>query len=94
MGRWLSRVDRGDRRRRPDPEPEPEEKPAYNPHPYVDPDQGVPVVPFLPVRCPRCGAGKPITHGILVARKRRYHTCQECDLRYRSIEISVDDLSG
>lgn len=89
MGRWLSRVDRGRR-----PEPEPRREPEYRPNPYADPEQGVPVVPFLPVRCPRCGAGKPITDGVYKARQRRYHTCQECDLKYRSVEISLDDLDG
>ncbi len=88
MGRWLSRVDRGDRHRRP-----PDDEQRIVPKPYVPPGEDVPTVPFLPVRCPRCGAGKPITDGVYRAKLRRYHTCQECDLKYRSIEIGLEDLA-
>mgnify|MGYP001574721486 FL=1 len=51
----------------------------------------VPVVPFLPVRCPQCGAGKPVTDGVRDQRagRVRYHICQECRLKYHSIEIAT-----
>lgn len=41
-------------------------------------------VPFVPWRCPSCGDGKPRTYG---QRGRvRYHQCQLCLLRFRSLE--------
>lgn len=53
--------------------------------------EAVAIVPFVPWRCPSCGDSKPRTYS---QRGRvRYHQCQACQLRYRSIEISAADLA-
>jgi len=48
----------------------------------------VKIVPFVPVRCPGCGQGKPTTTG----RKgqKRYHTCQGCGVKFASWELGAD----
>lgn len=47
-------------------------------------------VPFVPWRCPKCGDYKPRTYS---QRGRvRYHQCQQCSLRFRSIEVDPDKL--
>lgn len=50
----------------------------------------VPCVRFLPFRCPRCGAFKPRTY--TVRARLRYHQCQACGQRYKSLEIEQHDL--
>lgn len=81
--RWLGRVQRP---RREDPaSPIPDELPEPN-----EREKGVvPVVPFLPVRCPRCGELKPITVGRHPQGKRRYHVCSACGLKFMSHEIQA-----
>jgi tRNA(Ile2) C34 agmatinyltransferase TiaS len=50
----------------------------------------LPVVPFCPFRCPRCTASKPFTYG--QKGRIRYHRCQECGTRFRSLELRRDQL--
>jgi transposase-like protein len=52
----------------------------------------VPIVPFVPVRCPRCSTGYPITYGMhdLRAGRTRYHLCKECNTKFKSLELSVE----
>lgn len=50
----------------------------------------VSVVPFVPWRCPKCGARHPRTTG--QHGRIRYHRCQECGLPFRSLEIEPDRL--
>jgi len=55
----------------------------------------LPIVPFLPFRCPRCSSGKPRTYTVRRdpdAPTTRYHRCQSCGQRYRSIELRRSDL--
>jgi hypothetical protein len=54
-------------------------------------DDLLPAVPFCPVRCPRCSAPKPYTYGQKV--RIRYHRCQECNTRFRSLELRRDQLA-
>lgn len=51
----------------------------------------VPTVPFVPVRCPRCSAGSPVTYGVhdLKSGRTRYHLCCECKLKFRSLELDA-----
>jgi hypothetical protein len=49
-----------------------------------------PVVPFVPFRCPHCGAVHPRTYG--QRGRTRYHRCRACLRLYRSLEIDPDDL--
>lgn len=52
-------------------------------------DDRLPIVAFVPFRCPKCGACKPRTYG---QRGRvRYHICSECQTRYRSLEVPPAD---
>jgi predicted RNA-binding Zn-ribbon protein involved in translation (DUF1610 family) len=44
-----------------------------------------PLVPFVPFRCPSCGRHKPRTGH--VRGRVRYHQCQACGTRYRSLEM-------
>lgn len=53
-------------------------------------DDRLPLVPFCPFRCPRCGTSKPITYG--QKGRIRYHRCQDCRTRYRSLELRSDQL--
>lgn len=58
--------------------------------PAVDPlelpaHDGLPVVPFVPVRCPRCRLAKPVTTGRY--ELRRYHLCRGCGQKFLSQEI-------
>jgi hypothetical protein len=57
---------------------------------HAELDDMLPAVPFCPVRCPRCGAAKPFTYG--QKGRIRYHRCQECNCRYRSLELRRDQL--
>lgn len=52
------------------------------------------MVPFVPVRCPRCLAEKPRTVGTHERRdgKVRYHICQGCGIKFHSIEIDPSEL--
>lgn len=52
---------------------------------------GHPVVPFVPVRCPFCGAPRPITDGVkdLVAGRIRYHACKDCGRKFNSEEFDL-----
>lgn len=49
-------------------------------------------VPFVPVRCPRCRARKPRTYG--QDRRIRYHECQKCGHKYRSLEVPPNQVYG
>lgn len=49
----------------------------------------MPVVPFTPVRCPRCEATRPRTTGYYQAKGRRYHVCRTCGLEFLSEEVSA-----
>lgn len=90
--RWLDRVAR---RRPPAGPPIPPSEPPDPPDDFDDEDDGVPMVPFVPVRCPRCAAAKPKTTGAFERRdgKIRYHICQECDQRFRSVELDPQGLA-
>lgn len=50
----------------------------------------VAIVPYVPWRCPKCGARHPRTTGQHV--RIRYHRCQSCGLPFRSLEIDPDRL--
>jgi len=52
-------------------------------------DDTVPVVPFVPFRCPRCGRHKPRTHA--VQGRLRRHQCQACGCAYRSLEMTLEE---
>ena len=85
MSRWLERVPRPPRRRREGGE-DGEERPLPEP---IGEHGGLPLVMFIPVRCPFCGAPKPITDGVrdLVAGRIRYHRCRGCGAKFRSKEL-------
>ena len=78
---WLPRRER---RRRGAPSAQPAGDPA-------PPRVQLPVVPFLPVRCPLCRADKAIkNNGTVVTeggRRVRYHQCETCGQRFKSVEI-------
>jgi predicted RNA-binding Zn-ribbon protein involved in translation (DUF1610 family) len=48
-------------------------------------DDSLPMVPYVPFRCPSCGRHKPRTENVR-GRVRR-HTCMACGTRYRSLEM-------
>lgn len=54
-------------------------------------DRTLPVVPFCPWRCPRCGDAKPFTYGR--QGRKRYHKCKECGTRYLSQQLTADELT-
>lgn len=82
--RWQRRM--GGRPREPEPPP-----PPAGGQGMTD-ESGIPTVPYVPVRCPNCRAGKPITDGRYEAKMRRYHTCQVCGLEFRSVELDPFEL--
>lgn len=55
-------------------------------------DQPQPAVPYCPFRCPRCDATKPRTYKVV--GRLRYHRCQSCDTRYRSVEVGPGEIDG
>jgi rubredoxin len=55
------------------------------PRPPEETPGGRPLVFWVPVACPRCGARKPRTTGHYNAT--RYHRCQGCQLLYDSEEL-------
>lgn len=57
-----------------------------------DDSDSVPVVPFVPWRCPRCGDAKPFTYGH--RGTLRWHLCQGCNTRYRSRELTESEMPG
>lgn len=52
----------------------------------------LPVVAFLPFRCPSCGRHKPFTFN--VRGRIRSHQCQSCGTKYRSWEIDAAQVAG
>lgn len=54
-------------------------------------DSVLPVVPYVPFRCPHCGRHKPFTRG--VRGRIRHHVCQACGMKYRSFELTADSVS-
>ncbi len=56
-----------------------------------DEEEGLgPVVPFVPFRCPHCGACKPRTTG--QRGRKRYHRCKACGRRYLSWELTAESM--
>lgn len=55
-------------------------------------DDRLPIVPFCPFRCPRCRAAKPRTYKVV--QRVRHHRCLHCGCRYRSLELSPEDLKS
>ena len=51
-------------------------------------EDSLPMVPFVPFRCPKCGRHKPRTQH--VRGRLRTHICLACGARYRSIELPPD----
>ncbi|MCA3007423.1 MAG: hypothetical protein INH34_03505 [Phycisphaerales bacterium] len=49
------------------------------------------VVPYCPVRCPRCAAPKPFTYGRKL--RIRYHRCRDCGAGFRSLELRREQLA-
>lgn len=54
-------------------------------------DSVLPVVPFVPFRCPSCGRHRPFT-GNVRGRLRR-HVCQACGTKYRSYELPAEAVT-
>jgi len=52
----------------------------------------LPVVAFLPFRCPSCGRHKPFTFN--VRGRIRSHQCQSCGTQYRSWEIDAAQVAN
>lgn len=50
----------------------------------------LPCVPFVPHRCPFCRKHKPFTYGRY--GRVRYHRCQACNRKYRSVELGAADV--
>lgn len=61
-----------------------EARPVGRPGPQ--PREETPEVPFVPVRCPKCGSAKPRTNRVEPSGIR-YHICKSCGLRFTSREI-------
>jgi hypothetical protein len=63
----------------------------------VDPDLiFVPVVAFVPFRCPTCGRHKPRTYSVRAfpgLRTVRYHKCLACGQKYRSFEFCAEEIT-
>lgn len=51
----------------------------------------LPVVPFVPFRCPKCRATKPATYGS--TGRLRYHRCKHCGTKFRSLELQPEDVA-
>lgn len=54
-----------------------------------------PVVPYWPVRCPRCRARRPrvkSTHANKAGDTIRYHVCRDCELHFDSRELAIDPV--
>lgn len=54
-------------------------------------DDNLRAVPFVPFRCPRCGALKPFTYGL--RGRVRYHKCNGCGTRFRSVEMTREECA-
>lgn len=52
--------------------------------------EGLPTVPYVPFRCPRCHAAKPRTYA--VRQVYRYHKCRRCGHFYRSLELDPAEV--
>lgn len=52
----------------------------------------LPVVPYVPFRCPACARHKPFTGN--VRGRLRTHVCQACGTKYRSLEVDASAVSG
>lgn len=89
--RFLDRVPRRSQQHEPPPPP-PEPAPSSGGEGDDGEGDELPIVPFVPVRCPRCKATKPITDGIYKPLRRRYHLCQDCGRKFLSVELDPGDL--
>jgi len=57
----------------------------------------LPIVPFMPFRCPACRHAKPKTYTVRQGGgvpATRHHKCQNCGQRYKSIELKREDLKA
>ena len=66
-------------------------KTALKFHTPDDVIERLPVVPYVPFRCPKCG-GVPRTYGR--SGKTRYHHCPSCRINYLSRECNAGDVEG
>lgn len=67
----------------------------FEPFMGEDDDRFLPIIPFLPFCCPKCGSDKPRTHAVRRdpdAPTERSHVCSNCGQKYRSIEIRRGEL--
>jgi len=57
--------------------------------PPVQQPNGRPMIYWVPIACPRCGARKPRTTGQYPDKTKRYHQCQNraCRLKFDSEEL-------
>ncbi len=62
--------------------------------PGPSPREEVMVVPYVPVRCPKCGSTKPRTNGVKGEEGKRYHICKNprCGCRFISEEINTSTI--
>jgi hypothetical protein len=56
-------------------------------------DELLPVVPYVPFRCPICGAGKPDHKGRGRRPGLRYHQCR-CGAAYHSQELRPSEITA
>lgn len=82
--RWLSRLPPPD-----DGDDEQPELPRRPPGVIGYTSAGLPVVPYVPARCPQCGTRKPRTTGVKETAEgiTRYHICRACGQQYHSREL-------
>lgn len=53
-------------------------------------DDRLPIVPFVPFRCPSCGRHKPRTYG--QKGRKRFHRCLHCNTKYASFELDAKSV--
>ena len=80
-------------------EDEPTQRPARPPRPQRRTandgswsEDDVPIVLYLPPRCPTCRSREKLTTGGYPQKRKRYHVCKRCGCYYHSIEITEEDL--
>lgn len=47
------------------------------------------IATWVPISCPRCGGRHVPAHGKR-SERLRYHSCSDCGLRFKSVEVSPD----
>jgi len=92
-GGWLDGVPKRERKRRARAKKEAEKKAKpVEELEDVEEEKGLACVAWIPIRCPHCASKHQ--NNYKTRGRLRYHLCQDCGERFKSLEIEAPRASG